>query len=105
MLLLKEHVEHLAELPLARQARVFEDVAWVAAAQRKVFGPVRINYECLGNQVAHVHWHVIPRHTDDPDPRNPVWGWKAEVLSKQLPEAELAAILAGLREAIRVKPA
>jgi len=104
VLLLKEHVEHLAELPVARQARVFEDVARVAAAQRKVFGPVRINYECLGNQVAHVHWHVIPRHADDPDPRNPVWGWKAEVLGKQLPEAELAAILAGLREAIRLKP-
>lgn len=96
VLLLKEHVEHLAELPLARQARVFEDVARVAAAQRRVFGPVRINYECLGNQVAHVHWHVIPRHADDPDPRNPVWGWSKDALEGHLQQDEEARLIRDL---------
>ena len=25
------------------------------------FDPVKINYELLGNQLPHIHWHVIPR--------------------------------------------
>lgn len=88
VLVLKEHAEHLADLPAQRQARVFADVVRSAAAIRSVFatsgtggGPSRINYECLGNQVAHVHWHLIPRHRDDPDPSNAIWGWSEDRLS------------------------
>ncbi|MDH5429831.1 MAG: hypothetical protein OEY57_16840, partial [Nitrospirota bacterium] len=29
--------------------------------------------ELLGNQVPHMHWHVIPRLGSDPDPFLPVW--------------------------------
>jgi diadenosine tetraphosphate (Ap4A) HIT family hydrolase len=75
VLVLKEHAEHLADLPLSRQAQIFSEVSRVAAAIRRVFGPIRINYECLGNVVGHVHWHVIPRHADDPSPRTTVWTW------------------------------
>ena len=27
----------------------------------------------LGNQLPHIHWHLIPRAADDPIPRDPVW--------------------------------
>lgn len=91
VLILKEHVEHMDLLGLDRQKSVFGEVARVAAAVRRVFatsgaggGPVRINYECLGNQQPHIHWHVIPRHADDPDPRNAVWGWSPERLRGDL---------------------
>ncbi|MBL8963670.1 MAG: HIT family protein [Phycisphaeraceae bacterium] len=87
---LKEHVEHLAHMPIVRQAAVFAEVARTAAAIRSVFGPVRINYECLGNQVAHVHWHVIPRHADDPQPSQPVWGWPSERLRGDMDPAARA---------------
>lgn len=75
VLLLKEHAEHLADLPIARQERVFGEVARVAAAVRAAFSPRRINYECLGNVAGHVHWHVIPRYAEpvDPEPRATVW--------------------------------
>lgn len=97
VLLLKEHRDHLADLPAPRQARLFEEVARVAAAVRAVVGPVRINYECLGNQVSHVHWHVIPRHADDPTPRQPVWGWSQGQLRGALTEQSKS----DLRDAIR----
>lgn len=91
VLILKDHVEHMDLLGLQRQQEVFAEVASVAAAVRRVFpaggaggGPVRINYECLGNQAPHIHWHVIPRHATDPDPRNAVWGWGAERLRGDL---------------------
>lgn len=107
VLIAKEHVEHLAEWPAGRQAGLFEDVARVAAAVRGAFplggmggGPLRINYECLGDQVAHVHWHVIPRHADDPTPRAPVWGWPAEQLRGEMIQAERLALAAELRAAL-----
>jgi diadenosine tetraphosphate (Ap4A) HIT family hydrolase len=32
-----------------------------------------MNYELLGNQVPHLHWHLFPRYADDPDRLKPVW--------------------------------
>ena len=32
-----------------------------------------MNYEALGNSVAHVHWWLTPRPHDDPRPRGPIW--------------------------------
>jgi diadenosine tetraphosphate (Ap4A) HIT family hydrolase len=100
VLVLKEHAEHLAEMPIARQARLFEEVAMVAGAVRAVSHARRVNYECLGNQVAHVHWHVIPRHANDPDPRNPVWGWPSEQLRGSMNEEGRALLIRSLRAAL-----
>ncbi|MFZ4574849.1 MAG: HIT family protein [Phycisphaerales bacterium] len=100
VLVLKEHAEHLAALGEERQARLFADVTRVARAQRAVFGEVRINYECLGNVVAHVHWHVIPRHGDDPAPRGAVWGWSAEVLRGTVGADQRQALIERLKAAM-----
>jgi diadenosine tetraphosphate (Ap4A) HIT family hydrolase len=32
-----------------------------------------LNYELLGNQVPHLHWHLFPRYRDDPEALKPVW--------------------------------
>lgn len=100
VLVLKEHHEHLGDLTIARQTRVFAEVARAAAAIRQVFGPLRLNYECLGNQVPHIHWHVIPRHANDPTPRLPVWGWPAEQLRGAIAQTERESLVLKLREAI-----
>lgn len=100
VLILKEHKEHLSEMGVQRQARIFEDVARVAGAIKRVTAAPRINYECLGNQVAHVHWHVIPRHANDPDPKNPVWGWTPERLRGKLTDDERSVLVSQLRAAL-----
>jgi len=100
VLLLKEHREHLSELDSARQCRIFADVVRVAGAVREVVRPRRINYECLGNVAPHIHWHVIPRHEDDPEPRAPVWGWSAERLRGEMGEAERGELVLALRAAV-----
>ncbi len=107
VLVLREHREHLAELSRAEQSEIFDEVARVAAAIRAVFpnsgeggGPPRINYECLGNQVNHIHWHVIPRHASDPDPRNAVWGMPAETLKGTTSDNDKQTLIAQLRKAL-----
>jgi|ERR1051325_7217328 diadenosine tetraphosphate (Ap4A) HIT family hydrolase len=100
VLILKDHHEHLAALPLDRQLRVFHDVARTAQAIRSVFGPLRINYECLGNVVPHIHWHVIPRHANDPTPAAPVWGWPPAQLKGQMTDPDRAALVQKLRASL-----
>lgn len=111
VLVLKEHVEHMSELSIPRQQRVFAEVARVAAAVRAEFptngkggGPVRINYECLGNQVAHIHWHIIPRHADDPEPTKAVWGWSEERLKGTMTAQEREGLMVRLRERLKDEP-
>lgn len=100
VLILREHKDHLSEMGVQRQARIFEDVARVGGAVKRVTGAVRINYECLGNQVSHVHWHVIPRYANDPDPTNPVWGWPPERLRGTLSDDERSVLVSQLRGAL-----
>ncbi|MBM4107502.1 MAG: HIT family protein [Phycisphaerae bacterium] len=100
VLVLKEHAEHVADLTADRQARLWDDVRHTAAAQRAVFGPVRINYECLGNLVPHVHWHLIPRHADDPQPRDPVWLWPRERQAGSMKDEDRRALVSSLRGAL-----
>jgi diadenosine tetraphosphate (Ap4A) HIT family hydrolase len=73
ILVLKDHEEQLVELSAERQARLWRDVARVAGALKRVLNPARINYECLGNMVNHIHWHVVPRYADDQRRHEPIW--------------------------------
>jgi diadenosine tetraphosphate (Ap4A) HIT family hydrolase len=59
------HVAELTDLAPADRARVMDAVYVVEAAQRAVLAPAKINVASLGNLVPHLHWHVIPRFTDD----------------------------------------
>jgi hypothetical protein len=58
-------------------SRVFlhedQEVSRVAEALARVFRPVKMNYELLGNQVPHIHWHLVPRLPTDPDLLSPIW--------------------------------
>jgi diadenosine tetraphosphate (Ap4A) HIT family hydrolase len=70
---LRRHATELYELSAAERAVLIEDVSRMAEALARVYRPVKMNYELLGNQVPHIHWHLIPRLAGDPDPRWPVW--------------------------------
>ncbi len=97
LLLLKDHAEHLHELPVARQLRLWEEVARVASAVAAEVAPVRLNVACLGNMMTHVHWHVTPRHADDPEPLHPIWVRPLAERRRPLPVAERDALIAALR--------
>ena len=67
------HVSEMTDLPLARRAH-FMTVVWaVEASLRELLRPVKINLASIGNQVPHLHWHVIPRFEDDAHFPDSVW--------------------------------
>jgi diadenosine tetraphosphate (Ap4A) HIT family hydrolase len=101
LLLLHDHADHLDEVPIARQVQLWEDVARLASALRKELAPARLNYACLGNFLTHVHWHVIPRYADDPEPLHPIWVRPLAERRVRLADADRHALIARLRQALR----
>ena len=73
LLVLRRHVAELYDLPAPERATLMEEVSRVAQALARVFRPVKMNYELLGNLVPHVHWHLVPRLATDPALRSPIW--------------------------------
>ena len=73
VLVLKQHATELFQLSTTDRGRLIEEVSAVAKALSTVYQANKINYELLGNQLPHIHWHLIPRGARDPAPNEPVW--------------------------------
>jgi len=69
----REHVREMSELSRADRLLLNDAVIEVEQALREVMAPTKINLASLGNVVPHLHWHVIPRYTDDAHFPAPVW--------------------------------
>lgn len=67
------HVREMTDLAPADQQHLFAVVLAVEAQLRELMQPAKINLAALGNQVPHLHWHVIPRFSDDAHFPDPVW--------------------------------
>ena len=100
VLVLNRHATELFDLTKDERSRLIEEVSEVAQALTMAFEPVKINYELLGNQLPHIHWHVIPRLAGDPAPREAVWAVKHE--PKRLPPDELYERISLLRTHLKI---
>jgi diadenosine tetraphosphate (Ap4A) HIT family hydrolase len=68
-----EHVREMTDLEPATRARLLEVVLATEEALRGLMRPDKVNLAALGNQVPHLHWHVIPRFADDAHFPDAVW--------------------------------
>src|SRR5262249_17791523 len=66
-------VRELSELPEAERRAFLDEMCLLARAIETSHRPHKVNYELLGNQVAHPHWHLFPRYASDPHCLKPVW--------------------------------
>jgi diadenosine tetraphosphate (Ap4A) HIT family hydrolase len=95
----KTHATELYELPDHESAQYFDDMRRVARAIGAAFGPRKMNYEVLGNTVAHLHWHLFPRYEWDLNPKRPTWETNH---TPRLPEpAEYDETVAAIRRHLR----
>jgi diadenosine tetraphosphate (Ap4A) HIT family hydrolase len=67
------HATELSHLGNVERGEFLEEMCTLARAIEDCFHPHKLNYELLGNQVPHLHWHLFPRYPDDPDRLRPVW--------------------------------
>jgi diadenosine tetraphosphate (Ap4A) HIT family hydrolase len=107
ILLSKTCVPELHELPRETRTLFLEEMALLAEAVWRAFSPRKLNYELLGNSVAHLHWHIFPRYEDDANLRWPVWSNPAFIDAAEGPRpsrerlAELRAPVARELAALR----
>lgn len=102
ILFAKHHARELFELPRDEAAALADELRSVAEAIHSVTKPRKLNYECLGNLEAHVHWHVFPRYESEEEKfrRAPVWERPASERTRKLEAHDERALIASLRAAI-----
>lgn len=69
----RRHAAELSQLEDTERVAYFNEMCAVARAIEACFQPRKLNYELLGNQVPHLHWHLFPRYQHDPERLQPVW--------------------------------
>jgi diadenosine tetraphosphate (Ap4A) HIT family hydrolase len=107
ILLAKHHARELFELPRDEARGLFDELRSVAEAINTVVNPLKLNYACLGNLEAHVHWHVFPRYQSEDEKlrKAPVWERPASERMRKLEEHDERALMASLRaEIVRLIP-
>ena len=65
------HVADVTQLSDSETGRYWEDVMRVARAVELHYTPAKLNLMMLGNEVPHLHTHVVPRYVDDSEPGRP----------------------------------
>jgi diadenosine tetraphosphate (Ap4A) HIT family hydrolase len=91
------HVTEPTELQATEASGYWAEMLAVARALIKIYKPLKMNYETLGNWLPHLHTHLIPRFIDDPRPGEP-FPLTAKQPDKRVPEAQLWSDVEALRK-------
>ena len=94
------HVREMTDLAVADRDHVMAIVFAVERALRAELAPEKVNLASLGNMTPHVHWHVIPRHTDDPHFPSPVWAAVQRPPARPMPHDLAARLAAAIARAV-----
>jgi diadenosine tetraphosphate (Ap4A) HIT family hydrolase len=79
------HIKEMTDLDANARSQMMRVVFALEAALIRVVQPEKVNLASLGNQVPHLHWHVIPRFKDDPHFPFAIWGRKSRERGHPLP--------------------
>lgn len=93
------HVKEMTDLAIEDRSTLMRAVCQVEAALREIMQPEKINLACLGNMVPHLHWHLIPRFTDDAHFPNSIWAPAVRQTADDI-LSQRRALLPALREAV-----
>lgn len=93
---LNRHLKELTDLSFNENINLYQAVIKCEQILRQTLNPEKINIASFGNVTPHIHWHVIPRFSDDKHFPNPTWGEITH--SDYQPASELISAAANLRD-------
>ncbi|HVN88828.1 MAG TPA: HIT family protein [Candidatus Binataceae bacterium] len=106
VILAKRHATEPHLMPRGEAHELLDEMMGMGRAISSVLAPLKLNYECLGNQEPHVHWHIFPRYEDDPMRLQPVWLRAENERKVALEESARLKLIDDLRSAMaKVLPA
>lgn len=94
------HVAEMTDLATEQRQALMEVVFTVEDVMRKTLLPHKINLASLGNQVPHLHWHVIPRWRDDAAFPGSVWSPGKESVPAQQRRLHVQSALTDYHQAL-----
>lgn len=105
VLLSKIHATELYLMSTDTARTLFDEMRLCAEAIATIVKPWKMNYECLGNSVPHVHWHLLPRfaHESDELRRGPVWARPEAERKVSLDENDRRALIGSLRRELALR--
>lgn len=68
-----EHISEMTDLSAEDRTELMNVVWLVEKTVRKIIQPEKINLASLGNMVPHLHWHIIPRYSNDRHFPDSIW--------------------------------
>jgi diadenosine tetraphosphate (Ap4A) HIT family hydrolase len=77
------HAKEMTDLPADARDRLMQAVWAVEQALRDTLSPDKINLAEFGNQVPHLHWHIIPRWRTDTHFPDAIWAAPAARSAEQ----------------------
>lgn len=72
--ILNQHVKELTDLSDEDNIGLYQAVIRCERILCQIIKPDKVNIASFGNQIPHVHWHIIPRFNNDKHFPNPIWG-------------------------------
>ncbi|MQY52441.1 HIT family protein [Rhodocyclus gracilis] len=88
--ILWRHVREMSDLAPEEQTRLMRVVFAVESVLRRHSDADKINLASFGNQVPHLHWHIIPRWRDDRHFPDSIWAAprrSGELRTRRVPAA------------------
>jgi diadenosine tetraphosphate (Ap4A) HIT family hydrolase len=105
VLIAKRHTSEMHLMPRGEAHELLDELIAVGKSLERVVKPLKLNYECLGNQEPHVHWHVFPRYLEDSMRLAPVWQRPEHERKLVLKIEDRHVLLQALRtELVRILP-
>ena len=101
-LVLNRHCTEITQISKIEREQLFTLSMVIEHQMRDVLAPDKVNHASLGNQVAHVHWHIVARFRDDPFFPSSIWSTpqrttSADVLAARGQQAQIfLAVLAAV---------
>ena len=72
----QSHIAEMSSLNRTERNQLMRIVVGVEEAIVDTMQPAKINMAALGNQVPHLHWHIIQRYEDDAFFPDSIWSMK-----------------------------
>ena len=69
----QDHASEMTDLAHSERDELMSVVWLIEQTQRQMLQPDKINLAQFGNMVPHLHWHIIPRWSDDSHFPEAIW--------------------------------
>jgi diadenosine tetraphosphate (Ap4A) HIT family hydrolase len=96
--ILRQHISEMTQLEPPLRDRMMQAVFATETLLREQMSPQKINLASLGNVVPHLHWHVIPRFSDDRHFPDSIWAAPKRESAPKRAIPDKQALASGLRK-------